>query len=341
MKIGVYLNAQHPAGDDPARRMAEMVEQVRLIRDRGYDSIWSGEHHITNGYHYFPLLSMLNRLAPEAEGLALGTNIVLLPLHNPIELAEITAYLDLLSGGRFILGVGLGYRQEEFDMYRVPMKERVSRLEEGVEVIRRLWREKNASFKGRHWNFENLSIGPRPIQQPGPPIVIASQVEAGIRRAARIGDGWTAVPVTQVDGIMTEIDMFKTARAEAGLPAASHFARIYEVSCAADEEKAYTRSAAYLLEKYAAYASWGLPGLKLDRTSSPVAQLKGLARNRFGIGTPAQVTDALVGQHKAGMTHVAMRMSWPGMSQKEILEGIDIVGREVLPEVRKRIAAGA
>lgn len=80
MKLGIYLNAQHPEGDDPARRFAETVEQVRLIRSLGFDSIWGGEHHATPGFHYFPLLPMLERLAPEAEGLWVGTNLVLLPL---------------------------------------------------------------------------------------------------------------------------------------------------------------------------------------------------------------------------------------------------------------------
>lgn len=340
MKIGVYLNAQHPAGDDPGRRFAEMAEQVRLIRQRGYDSIWGGEHHITDGYHYFPLLPMLNRLAADAEGLEIGTNIILLPLHNPIELAETTAFLDVVTGGRFILGVGLGYREEEFAMYRVPMKERVSRLEEGVEIIRRLWSEDKVTFKGRHWSFDGLTIRPRPLQSPRPPIVIASQVEAGIKRAARIGDGWTSVPVTRVEGVAKEVAMFAAARAEAGLPASKHLARIYEVSCAADEETALRRAAPFLIEKYSAYASWGLPGLKMDKNASPIDQLRGLAKDRFGVGTPAQVIEALVGQHKAGMTHVAMRMSWPGMRQEDILAGIDLVGREVLPEVRRRIKAG-
>ncbi|MEZ5816067.1 MAG: LLM class flavin-dependent oxidoreductase [Hyphomicrobiaceae bacterium] len=341
MKLGVYLNAQHPAGDAPSRRMAEMVEQVRLIRQRGYDSIWSGEHHITDGYHYFPLLSMLHRLSAEAEGLDIGTNIILLPLHNPIELAEIGAFLDVVSGGRFILGVGLGYREEEFAMYKVPMKERVSRLEEGVEILRRLWTEDKVTFKGRHWNFDGLSIRPRPMQAPRPPIVIASQIEAGIKRAARIGDGWTAVPVTRVQGVAKEIAMFHAARAEAGLPKSEHIARIYEVSCAKDEATALRRAAPFLIEKYSAYASWGLPGLKMEKDQSPEEQLRGLAKDRFGVGTPEQVVEALVGQHKAGMTHLAMRMSWPGMAQEEILAGIDLVGREVLPEVRRRIAAGA
>ena len=120
MKLGIYLNAQHPAADDPARRFAETLEQVRLIRSLGFDSIWSGEHHATDGFHYFPLLSMLQRLAAEAEGLQIGTNIVLLALHNPVELAEIGAFIDVLTGGKFLLGVGLGYRHEEFAIFGVP-----------------------------------------------------------------------------------------------------------------------------------------------------------------------------------------------------------------------------
>lgn len=341
MKIGVYLNAQHPASDNPAHRFAEMVEQARLIRQLGYDSIWSGEHHITDGYHFFPLLSTLHRLAAEAEGLDLGTNILLLPLHNPIELAEIGAFLDVISGGRFILGVGLGYREEEFAMYRVSMKDRVSRMEEGVEIIRRLWSEDKVTFKGRHWSFENLTIRPRPLQSPRPPIVIASQVEAGIKRAARIGDGFTAVPVTRVGEVAKEVEMFSRARAEAGLAPSKHISRIYEVSCAKDEETALRRAAPFLIEKYASYASWGLLGVSIDKNQAPIDQLRGLAKDRFGVGSPAQLVEALVGQHKIGMTHLSMRMSWPGMTQDEILAGIELVGREVLPEVRRRIAAGA
>ena len=152
--------------------------------------------------------------------------------------------------------------------------------------------------------------------------------------------GTTSVPVTRVEGVAKEVAMFAAARAEAGLPASKHLARIYEVSCAADEETALRRAAPFLIEKYSAYASWGLPGLKMDKNASPIDQLRGLAKDRFGVGTPAQVIEALVGQHKAGMTHVAMRMSWPGMRQEDILAGIDLVGREVLPEVRRRIKAG-
>ena len=339
MKLGIYLNSQHPDGEDPARRFSEMIEQVRLMRQLGFDSVWSGEHHATDGYHYFPLLSALNRLAAEAEGMSIGTNIVLLPLHNPMELAEIGAFLDVQSGGKFMLGVGLGYRPEEFAMFGVSMKERTTRLAEGVEIIRRLWSEDNVTHKGKHWRFENLTVRPRPSQRPRPPIIVAAQVDAAIERAAKIGDGWCIVPTTGIGEVSKQADFFRQTRAGAGLAPSQHLVRLFEVSCAADEETALRRAAPFLLAKYSAYVSWGLPGLKLDTTARPEEQLRGLAKNRFGVGTPAQVVDALMAQHAAGITHVTMRISWPGMEQADILAGIELLGRQVLPEVRRRTSA--
>ncbi len=338
MKLGIYLNAQHPAGDDPARRFAEAVEQVRLIRALGFDSLWGGEHHATPGFHYFPLLPMLQRLAAEAEGLAIGTNLVLLPLHNPVEIAEVGAFLDIATGGRFTLGVGLGYRTEEFAIFGVPMGERVSRLTEGVEIIRRLWTEDAVSHRGRHWTLDKVTIRPRPLRAPRPPILVGSQVPAGIARAARIADGWLVVPVPTVDEFAGQARTFAAAREAAGLSAAAEIGRLLEVSCADDEDAAIRRAAPYLLEKYAAYLSWGIPGITLDPGAPPEKQLRRLARNRFAVGSPDQVTDALLAQARAGATHATMRVSWPGMPQKDVLAGIELLGTRVLPEVRRRLA---
>jgi alkanesulfonate monooxygenase SsuD/methylene tetrahydromethanopterin reductase-like flavin-dependent oxidoreductase (luciferase family) len=339
MKLGIYLNAQHPAGDDPARRFAETVEQVRLIRALGFDSIWGGEHHVTPGFHYFPLLPMLQRLAAEAEGLALGTNLVLLPLHNPVEIAEVAAFLDVVTGGRFLLGLGLGYRPEEFAVFGVPMAERVSRLTEGIEVIRRLWTEERVTHEGRHWRFKDVEIHPRPLQRPRPPILVGSQVTAGIRRAARIADGWLVVPIPTVDEFAAQAADFAATRAAAGLPPSPHVCRLLDVYCAPDEATALRRAAPYLLEKYAAYLSWGLPGITIDPSAAPAEQLRRLAANRLPIGSPAQVTEALVAQARAGVTHATMRVSWPGMPQRDVLAGIELLGREVLPAVRRRTGA--
>lgn len=340
MKLGVYLNAQHAQGDDPGRRFAEMIEQVRLIKQSGFDSIWSGEHHVTDGFHYYPLLTMLTRLSAEAEGLELGTNIVLLPLHNPMEIAEITAFLDVITGGKFNLGVGLGYRNEEFNMFGVPMKERVSRLVEGVEIIRRLWTEDKVTHKGRHWQFENMTIRLQPAK-PRPPIMVAAHVDQAVERAAKISDGWCIVPTPRLDEVQKHAEIFAKSRAAAGLPKSEHLVRLYEVACAPDEETALRRAAPFLLTKYQAYASWGLPGLKFSKEDTPEVQLKKLAQNRFGVGSPDQVIEALMDQHRTGITHVTMRLSWPGMKQDHILAGIELLGQKVLPEVRRRIKAGA
>jgi alkanesulfonate monooxygenase SsuD/methylene tetrahydromethanopterin reductase-like flavin-dependent oxidoreductase (luciferase family) len=337
MKLGIYLNAQHPASDDPARRFAETIEQARLIHALGFDSIWGGEHHATPGFHYFPLLPMLQRLAAEAPGLALGTNLVLLPLHNPVELAEIGAFLDVLTGGRFMLGVGLGYRAEEFEIFGVPMGERVSRLTEGVEIIRRLWTEDKVTHRGRHWRFENVTIRPRPLQRPRPPILVGSQVPSGIARAARIADGWLVVPIPRVDEFAAQARAFTATRGEEGRPAGAQICRLLEVVCAPDEETAIRRAAPYLLDKYAAYFSWGLEGVSLEPGTRPEDQLRQLAAHRFAIGSPAQVTEMLVAQHRAGATHLTMRVSWPGMPQADVLAGIELLGREVLPQVRRRV----
>jgi alkanesulfonate monooxygenase SsuD/methylene tetrahydromethanopterin reductase-like flavin-dependent oxidoreductase (luciferase family) len=340
MKIGVYLNAQHPRSADPGRRFAETVEQVRLLKKLGYDSIWGGEHHVTDDYHYFPLLPLLQRLAAEAEGMELGTNVILLPLHNPMEVAEITAFLDVITGGKFQLGVGLGYRPEEFDMFGVPIKQRVSRLSEGVEIIRRLWTEDNVTHDGRHWQFENMTISPQPANKPRPPLLIGAQADAAVERAARISDGWCITPTPRFGDLEKLTEKFHAARAAAGLPKTEHLVRLLEVTCAEDEETALRRSAPFLLAKYAAYASWGLPGLKFSPEDAPEVQLKKLAADRFGVGTPDQVIEALMAQHRIGMTHVTMRMSWPGMAQDDILASMELVGTKVLPEVRRRIAAG-
>jgi alkanesulfonate monooxygenase SsuD/methylene tetrahydromethanopterin reductase-like flavin-dependent oxidoreductase (luciferase family) len=312
---------------------------VRLVRALGFDSIWAGEHHITPGFHFFPQLPMLHRLAAEAEGLWIGTNLILLPLHNPVELAETGAFLDVITGGKFLLGVGLGYRPEEFQMFGVPMAERVSRFTEAIEIIRRLWSEERVTHSGRHWQFSDATIAPRPLQTPRPPILVGAQVEAAIARAARIGDGWLSVPTIALDQLDAQMSAFKSARSAKNLPPAEHFCRLLEVGCADDDETAIRRTAPFLMEKYKSYFAWGLEGLTLDPTAAPEQQFRALASNRFAVGAPASVIDMLVAQHRRGINHLSMRVSWPGMGQHEILASIELLGRKVLPAVRQRIAA--
>jgi alkanesulfonate monooxygenase SsuD/methylene tetrahydromethanopterin reductase-like flavin-dependent oxidoreductase (luciferase family) len=216
------------------------------------------------------------------------------------------------------------------------MSERASRLVEGVTIIRRLWNEDRVTHHGRHWQFDDVAITTRPLQSPHPPILIGAQVEAAIKRAAEIGDGWLLVPIPTLDQVVRQMSFYMSTRSAAGLQPSEHICRLLEVGCAPDEESAFRRIAPFLMEKYRAYFSWGLEGLTLDPNAAPETQLRSLAANRFAIGAPAQVIDALVAQHRAGINHLAMRISWPGMRQDDILAGIELLGRQVLPEVRRR-----
>jgi alkanesulfonate monooxygenase SsuD/methylene tetrahydromethanopterin reductase-like flavin-dependent oxidoreductase (luciferase family) len=145
------------------------------------------------------------------------------------------------------------------------------------------------------------------------------------------------VPVPRVDEFAAQAKAFTAARAGDGLSAEPQICRLLEVVCAPDEDTAIRRAAPYLLDKYAAYLSWGLEGVTLDPSAPPAEQLRRLAANRFALGSPDQVTEMLLAQHAAGATHLTMRVSWPGMPQADVLAGIELLGREVLPAVRRRI----
>jgi alkanesulfonate monooxygenase SsuD/methylene tetrahydromethanopterin reductase-like flavin-dependent oxidoreductase (luciferase family) len=149
MKLGIYLNAQHPQADDPARRFAETVEQARLIRSLGFDSIWGGEHHATPGFHYFPLLPMLQRLAAEVPGLEIGTNLVLLPLHNPVEIAEVGAFLDVITGRALPARGRARLPSRGVRDLRGADGGAGEPLTEAIEIIRRLWTEDKVTHRGR------------------------------------------------------------------------------------------------------------------------------------------------------------------------------------------------
>lgn len=146
------------------------------------------------------------------------------------------------------------------------------------------------------------------------------------------------MPVQTVDEFARDAAAFAAARAAGGHPPSPHVCRLIEVACAPDEELAVRRAAPFLLEKYAAYLSWGIPGITLEPGAAPEVQLRRLAANRFAVGSPDQVVEALLAQHRAGVTHATMRVSWPGMPQDDVLASLELLGRRVLPEVRRRTA---
>jgi alkanesulfonate monooxygenase SsuD/methylene tetrahydromethanopterin reductase-like flavin-dependent oxidoreductase (luciferase family) len=149
MKLGLYMATQWRQGADLGPELKNLIEQVRVARASGLSSLMVGQHFVSSPLQMFQAMPLLARLAAEAQGMRLGPGLLLLPLLNPVIVAEETATLDWLCDGNAIIGLGLGYRQEEFDSIGVPIKERVPRFVEAVEVIRKLWRDDTVEHKGR------------------------------------------------------------------------------------------------------------------------------------------------------------------------------------------------
>lgn len=181
---------------------AGLFDEARLVESLGFDAAFFAEHHQQprGGWHSAPLTTCA-LVAGATTRLKVGTGILLLPLYHPITVAEEGATIDNLSGGRLIMGFGLGYQPIDFAAFGVSMAERVARLEEGIEVVRQAWTEGRVSFQGKRYQLEDVVVTPRPAQQPRPPIWLAGWSEPGVRRAARLADAWIVDPVQRTEAI--------------------------------------------------------------------------------------------------------------------------------------------
>lgn len=164
-----------------------LLDQTVYAEDLGFDSIWITEHHfVEDSYTPSPVI-WLAAIAARTTRVHLSTDILLLPLHNALKLAEDLATIDILSDGRVMLGIGMGYRDEEFAAFGTTRRERVRRTEEGIAVLRGAWGDGPFSFRGGYYQLSHVDVTPKPVQRPHPPLWLAAMSEPAARRAARLG----------------------------------------------------------------------------------------------------------------------------------------------------------
>ena len=189
MKIGIFLATQWPEGADLGHAVGDLAAQVRAARDNGLASVWFGQHYLTGPLQMLQTGPLIARLAPEGEGLTFGSAIYLVAMQNPVALAEEAASLDWITGGRFVLGAGMGYRAEEFEALGVPFAERIGRFAESLALMRRLWREPSVEHRGKHFSVPGLGASVLPKQPGGPPSCEANS--SASRRRCRRAHGWS------------------------------------------------------------------------------------------------------------------------------------------------------
>ena len=319
MKVGLFINTQFPEGFNVRDRVPEMVEQVRVARDAGFASLWFPHHWLTHPLQMLQITPLMGYLAAHAEGMTIGPNILILPPLNPMHVAEEAATLDVLTGGNYILGLGLGYRQPEFDAFGIPLSERAPRFNEAIGLMRRLWTEDRVSHQGRFYTVNDAGISVKPVRAGGPPLYIAGQADVSVRRAARSGDAWLIVNTSGLAKLTPLMQTYRAALKEFGRTPTEYPITV-ECYVGAHHATAHEECREPLEYKYSAYAAWGMEA----KTQVPFADF---ARDRFIIGDKSSVKEEIARYRELlGVDHFIMRCQWPGLPQERALGSIRRLG---------------
>ena len=333
MKFGIYSSiADPPRGENLDKRIDEVIAEAQLAEEVGIDSCFFGEHHQDrDGFLPSPLI-VATAVAAHTSTLNVGTSVILLPLHNPVHLAEDVITLDLVSKGRFILGVGLGYQEADFRAFEVPVSERVGRFEEGLEIIRCCWSGQPFSFHGRYHHLENLHIRPSPFQKPAPPLWIGASTPRGARRAGRMADGFVAGPSTNLANTIKLVDAYREEAVRMGRePLVALMRDAWVAETRADAEAVYGPE---VMTAYKYYWRNGLPEFSSIQSEDELT-LGNLAEDRLILGEPQEcVSEFQRWSEAVGADYFLLRLRHAhsgGPPHKKIMYAIRLFGEEVIP----------
>ncbi|MGI9521123.1 MAG: LLM class flavin-dependent oxidoreductase [Hyphomicrobiaceae bacterium] len=334
MKLTLFIGAEHRPTESMEQRLMEHCEQVRLARELGFDGVTIGNHLSYGATAWFPPFETLMRLSAEANGMSLGTCMLILPLYHPLHVAEQVALIDAASGGRAILGVAPGWQKDEFEIMGVDHGRRISRYKEAVQLITRLFTEDSVTFTGKHFQTTGLTLAVKPSRQPRPPLWFGGSVDAAVRRAAALadtslGDTWVASSHLRNDVVIHQATVFKETLAELGKPQPADFPVLRNIVVAPDRQTAIRDAGPAIAESYRIFGDWGLfTGVVGDVDPHP--QFQELINNRFIIGSPEEVANEIVALlHDTGCNRLVTRIQWVGMKHAHVLRTIELLGTEV------------
>ncbi len=322
------------------RMYQEMLEHAQQAEALGFDGFFVTEHHFWYDGYCPSLLPVLAGVARRTRRIAVGAGALLLPLHDPLRVAEDAAVVDVLSGGRLILGFGLGYRPEEFDGLGSQKQTRGDRAVEEIEVIRKAFTQDVFSHEGPHYRYENVRLVPRPLQQPHPPIWFAAGTAlATARRAGRAGLPYWHATATTLEMVAAAIEEYRRAAREAGVSEASLKVGLTRDICIAE-----TQTAAEQImweERIATYEEQLVGfGFILDEQGRPLKELPrdhpafGRIMKSLIVGTPDRVIAEVERYAALGLDVFAVRLLSAAFDPPKISRALELFGRHVIPHFR-------
>ena len=308
----------------------EALEEVTKAEELGFDSVWMEEHHsVTNHYWPSPLV-VLAGFATRTSRLTLGTDILVAAFHNPVRLAEDAAVLDVMSGGRFTLGIAIGYKPDEFSLYGVELEKRGARFEEQLAIIKGLWTQERISFKGAYYTVDGR-LEPKPVTKPHPPIWIGGWGDITLRRAATLADNWIPGPTADLKRLLAGKKRFLDNRRAAGRSQPiTEWPLTRDLIIADTDRKARELAEAHIMIAYRKEYAGGWRHPFID--ASIATDLDRLMEDRFIIGGPDQCVRKIRRfVEEYGMTHLICRTFFPGMLHEHIMRELQLIAREVAP----------
>lgn len=340
VRVGIGLFTGQVPADSPrtiAQEYRETLELVRQAEAAGFDSAWVSEHHGASDGYLPSLLPMLAAFAASTERILLGTGIVLAPFHDPLRLAEDSAVVDQLSGGRLLLGLGIGWREEEFRMFGVPRGERAVRTEETIEILRRAWTGRRFSFEGRAFRYDRVKVTPPPARLTGIPIYLGGYADKAVRRAGRLADGYVADAAPEdAQRYVSLVD--ESARGAGRDPSTLALVLLQNAFVQTDGD-AWRTVAGGVAHEFGAYDAWeaGADTPEFDSLTIAPQEAAELRKNTTA-GTPAEVLHGLqeILAPFSGRSdlHLVVRLHYPGMDLDTASRALELFAAEVLPALK-------
>lgn len=323
MRFGLILG-DVPSTVSPREHFDQLLRQVHAATAAGFSLIAIGQHYLYGDVRCLQPIPTLARLAAEVDpDVRLAITVLIAPLYHPVALAEDLATLDIVTKGQLIVGLGLGYRQEEYRQFGVPFASRVPRFVELVETLRLLWTQREVTTDGPVWPLEGATPHLFPVQQPTPPIWIGANAPTGVRRSARLGDAWSIGPRMPLTQVRETLALYLGIRAELGRETGPQPIR-REIVLGADRDGAVARYHALTAPRFASYSA-------RERDSLPGTAVAGDEVSAAILGDPDSVRDQLASlAAELPVDPVIVRAQWPGMDIDAIEAYLAQLGAEVV-----------
>lgn len=320
----------------------ETFEIAQIAEEAGFDTISLHQHHFQPGDPSQPL-AVLAAIATRTRRIRLNTGVLILPMHDPLQIAEQVAVVDEISGGRALLCAGIGWNAFEYEALGVPFRERGARMEEALKVLKLLWQNENISFDGQFYRFPRLTMHPRPIQPGGPELWVAGDMDKAVERAARLGDAWMCGAAVELDHAGRMLRIYRDTCARENKPANWVLRRFgwMKPTRKEVEDGALQQYVNGLLTQWRSSSKEGATGDFIRRIDSgenvPATEI---AHNRLIWGSPDDVIEQIRGlRDNLGVDHLHMGfgtglhgsgdVTFGGL--RELGEMLRLFGREVMP----------